>query len=952
MKQAGISIFCTILPFFVIQAQNHTGEVKGKLVDKEDKQPLSAATVTLQHLPDSVVAYTAFTDKSGSFHLKGIAGGKYRLLVTYLGYRSMGMAVEISAGDLRKDIGVLATTKRDLSLKEVEIIEAIPPVTIKKDTLEFHADAFKTRENAMVEELLKKLPGVQVEKDGTVKAQGETVKKVLVDGKTFFGNDPKIATRNLPANIVDKVQIIDKKSDQAEFTKIDDGQTEKAINLTIKPDKKKGYFGRASAGYGTDDRFSANLSLHRFREDQQLSFLGGGNNVNDLGFTFQDAFSFSGMNRGGGLNASSPRGGGSGNVMVKMGGGNGGGAMNIGELSIGSSSEGLSRNWNAGINYSDNWAKNLRVSGSYFFNDTKTDIEKQTARQNILPDTTYYYNENNRALNNNTNHRANFRMEYDIDSMHSLIITPSLSYSKGEYQADNQYQSLDENKRLINNGHAQTSSSITSPEISTNLLFRKRFNKEGRTLSVNMNLQHNTATNDSRLYSINEYYQQNGGSFADTLNQQSRQESDKWTTGVKVTYTEPVFTDRYLELSYGYNRDYNTADKRTYDYNLGNAKYDQLNDSLSNAYKNSFVMQEAGISIRTQKLKYDYTLGLNMQFTDLNSHNITRDSTIQQRNVNFFPVASFNYSFSGGKRLRFMYQGNNRQPTLTELQPVPDNSDPLYIKQGNPDLQPEFSNNFNLQYQSFSRSSMRLFLASLNANFTSRKIVNANSTNQLGQQTSKPVNADGAYSINAFVVNTFPLKLENTAIHSNTSANYNRDISFINTVKNYTKNLTLTQRLSFNYAHKELFDISTGAQVNYNAARYTVQQNNNTNFFNYVFSIDGNLNLPKGFIIGSDLDYTVNTGRTEGYNQQVTMLNAFVSKSVFKKQQGVIKLSVFDILNQNVSIRRNVAENYIEDVETRVLQRYFLLSFTYHLNKFGGGGGKMLRAMPMRTIIH
>jgi hypothetical protein len=924
-----------MLFLFALTTKAQQGQIKGLLTDSSATHPLADATVALLNGRDSSLAATAFTDKKGAFSFSGVALGNYRVYITFLGYQPVFKSVTVSASQPVLDMGTVQLKGKGLLLNEVEIIQEVPPIVVKKDTLEFNAGSFKTRENSVVEDLLKKLPGVSVDKDGVITAQGETVKRVLVDGKPFFSDDPKLATKNLPADIIDKIQLIDRKSDQAQFTGIDDGNGEKAINITIKKNKKKGFFGRASAGYGTDDRFAVNASLNSFRDTRQLSFLGSGNNVNNLGYTFNDVFNFGGNSGGGG-------GGGGGRAG---GGGRGAAQSTISSLG-GNNATGITRNWNAGFNYNQDLNAKLKINGSYFINDTRTETQRISNRQTFLSDTTYYYDQQSNAVSSNKNHRLNMRVEYQMDSMHSLIVTPTFSYSDGGTNSVNTYQSRDENKVQTIDGVSNNRSHATSPNFSTTALFRKKFNKTGRTLSANFNFGYNTTDRQNFFKTADSHLPTDSTDLLVTgYDRMTNADNMGRNLGVRLTYTEPLMKDRFLELSYSWNNNYSNSKNLTYDINGDNGKYDKLNDSLSNIFENTFTTQQAGIDIRTQKLKYDYTFGLNVQFSSLLNDNVSRKTQINQHTVNFYPSASFNYNFQRGKRLRFRYNGSTTQPTVTQLQPLPDLTSSLYVQQGNPDLKPSFSHSINMGYNVFNNSTFRGFFTNVNASFAQNKIVNANRVDTSGKQYTKPINANGAYNLSAFAVNTFPIKKLNSSVNFNTNLNYSRDVSFSGTktdfsriMKSYTKNFGITQGVSFNYAYKELFDIATSASINYSGARYDIQPASNTNYFNYAFSFDYNVNLPLGFIIGSDITYTLNAGRAEGYNVDVTMLNAFISKSVFKDKRGLIKLSGYDLLHQNVSISRNTGENYIEDVNNMVLQRYFMISFTYFINKFAGSG--------------
>lgn len=900
----------------IARAQTKQSQIKGRLTDHSSKEALPNAAVALLTLKDSSALTSVVSDTKGFFSIKSPRPGNYLLVVSYMGYQQLLRNITIRDTTGLVELGTLALRRTGLDLNEVEIVKVVPPIVIKEDTIEFNAGSFKTRENAMVEELLKKLPGVQVDKEGKITANGETVKKVLVDGKPFFGNDPKMATRNLPAEIIDKIQLIDQKSEQAQFTGISDGETEKTINLTVKPDRRKGIFGRASAGYGTDDRFSVNASFNRFRETQQLSVMGGGNNLNNTGFTFSDGFGFNG------------------------GGGGMGGARGLGNGGNNNQNNtGLMRNWNGGINYSNEFSKNLRVSGSYFMSDVQRQNESISQRTNKpKPDSSSYVDNSSSSISNNRNHNANMRIEYDIDSFHSLIVTPNFSFSSGDNYSQNRNTTLNNDRDTVNSGQSYNWSTARSPNFSGNALFRKKFEKKGRTFSTNLTFGFNSSDKES-INQSQTMYDIKGTRFIDTIDQKVLQSNSSRNLGVRMSYTEPLGNDRYLELNYGYTNNYSSTDRKTFDKDKLSGVYDTPDDSLTNAFDNTYSNHQTGLSVKTQRLKYNYTVGVNLQFNSLNSENITKDSTIRQSTVNFAPLAHFNYNFSRNSRLRASYRGQTQQPSLEQLQPVPDNSNPLYIRLGNPDLKPSFSNNLNISFNNFDPVTMRSFFASVGGSMVLNQIVNATYLSSDGKQTSQPVNVNGSYNMNAYIVNGFPLSknLDRPAsLNTNTQVGYNRGVSFVNNQKNYTGNFNITQGVNFAYTHDELFDFTAGANVNYNSARFSIDKTSNYNYFDYVFNLDANVNLPLGFTIGSDVDYTINTGRGEGYNVQYTMLNGFISKSLFSKKQGLLKVQAFDLLKQNVSVSRTVQDNYVEDSQTMVLQQYFMVSFTYFLNRFGG----------------
>ncbi|MDR6566153.1 Outer membrane receptor proteins, mostly Fe transport [Chitinophaga ginsengisegetis] len=920
------------------QAQAQQGKIKGQLTDSTSRDAMPAATVVLLNAKDSSVATTTMTDNKGNFELTNIADGAYRLYVSFLGYKPINKSIQINQDHKELSLGNIPMVLKGVNLNAVEILDEKPPIVVKKDTLEFNADAFKTRENAVVEDLLKKLPGVTVDKDGAITAQGETVTRVLVDGKPFFGNDPKLATKNLPANIIDKVQLIDRKSDQAQFTQIDDGQTEKTINITIKKDKKKGLFGRATAGYGTNDRYGVSLSLNRFRENQQMSLLGGGNNVNNMGYTQQDAMSFSsaGGGRGGG-----GRGGGRG-MQQLMGGGN---------------NSGITRNWNTGLNFNQDFSKNLIVNGSYFFNDTKNNIEQKTAKQTFSTDkqgnaTTNYDNTNSTSQTDNSNNRFSARVEYTIDSFHSLIFSPTYSLTNGNSYSVTDNLSLNTNKDTLNRGLTYNDGQGHNENYGGTLLFRKRFKKAGRTLSLNFS--YNNSDNDQENYVKSSINYVSADSVVN-FNQRNQINTNSRNEGVNLTYTEPLGRDRFLEANYGITKYNSNSTKYTYDYDDAKGEYNIMNDSLSNSFTNSTLNQQAGFAIRTNKLKYDYSIGLNVLFNNLENNTYSfltgKDSLITQNTVNFSPQASFNYTFSKNKRLHINYNGNTQQPSVQQLAPVPDNSNPLYIQLGNPDLKPSFTNNLSVNYNSFNNITFRGMFARLNGGYTVNKIINATTLDpETGKQTVRPVNVNGNYNISGMVHNSIPLsKTPGQNLNTGTSVSYNKDVIVSNGINSSTNSLQLSQSANVSYMYKELFDVSLGGSVNFNATNYSQASAgaNDTRYLDYNINTDFNINLPLGFMIGSDITCTMNRGRQAGYNLTSTMWNANVSKYVFPKKQGMIKIQGFDLLRQYISVSRTVADNYIQDVQSNVLQQYFMVSFTYFLNKFGGNTGKGERGNRM-----
>ncbi len=894
MKLFFISLLC-LLSLSNARAQKSTGLVSGTLTDSTG-QPLQNASVSLLNAADSSAQSFVLTAEKGDFQITGIDNGKYLLIISYLGYHTIVRSLAFTAEKNRFNLGRIVMKSASVALDEFTIEKMAPPLQIKGDTLEFNAGSFQTRPNAVAEELLKKIPGIQVSSDGTITSEGETIEQILVDGKPFFGNDPKIATKNLPANIIDKVQVYEKKSDQATFTGVDDGNSKKVINLKVKKDKKKGVFGKAEAGAGTANRFTTGMNLFKFNNDQQISVVGSGNNTGRRNYTFRD---------------------------VRRGG-------------PGGSSNGNTTSWMGGINYRDRWGDKVDVSGNYFYNYNNRKSIRDEKTQYILPDTTYYKDQNQTGTSTTSNHRLDMRIDYQIDSMNSILFNPSISYSTNAYDQNNIFHSNDLNKNPINSGESYYSASTTSPTFSGNLLFRHRFHKKGRTLSLQVDggTDNNDATGINRQQ--NTLYKDNMPEY-DTIDQHFERNNDQRNWGARIVYTEPLSEDRTLALHLAHHSNLSLSERNTYDQNPLTGKYELKDTVYSNAFRNRYHTNRAGFDVQTRKENYDYTIGFNVQQNNLDNYSISGDSSfITQQTINYFPEARFNYEFSDNSRLRFVYRGNTDQPSVSQLQSVPDNTQSLTELIGNPNLKPAFTHSFRLNYRNFNRETYRMLFARLNFSTTANDIVNASVYQEGGKQIIHYENTSGNYHLNGSLAAGFPIKESTNMFNTHTSFSYRRNASFINKEKNYSRNLSLSEELSFNYTYKELLDFRISGNVGYNKVRYSLQKAQNEDYFSYRGSLDFNINLPKHFTFQTDFNYSTNTGLSRGYNQNIAMWNASVSKYVLKDQKGQIKLEAFDLLNQQVAISRDITAQYIRDVRTNVIPQYFMLSFTYFINKFPG----------------
>ncbi|GAB3694061.1 TonB-dependent receptor [Spirosoma flavus] len=889
------------------------------VVDSVNGKSLRQASISLLTTRDSNYVTGTVTDGDGLFQIRNVAPGNYRILVTFLGYRNVSQSITVKSGELITGMGILRMVEQSNQLQEVVVRQESAPVKVKQDTLEFNAGSFKTQQNAAVEELLRKLPGMEVSRDGTVKANGQTVSKVLVDGKPFFGNDPKMATRNLPADIVDKVQLYDQSSDQSQFSGIDDGNRERTINLTLKRDKRKGYFGQNSVGLGTArdgeaNRYQGRLNLNRFNKGTQLSLIGQANNLNQQNFTLG-----AGPAQGPVFVGSQESGGPPGSQTT----------TNVIEVRA------------VGLNYRDKLGKRAEIATSYFLNQAITTTDQQSRRSNILPERSFTTDQQHFSQNNQLSHRFNLRVDWQLDSMTSLRIAPTLTWQNTDYTSQLSSRSTlpglaGQLNQLVNTGETAYSSTGNGLNGYNNLLLMRKFRREGRTLSFNLNTILADAETKALNQSINTFYDSTGAnSVSNVLDQRNRQTAYNLQNALTLSYTEPISFTQKLELRYAYSTNSNQADRLVTDRNESTGIYDRLNLLLTNQFASTFANHRVGATFQTQRLRYKFAIGADIQQSQLQLDNRSVDTSQRRQYVNLLPNALFSYTFSGNRNLRLQYRTRLSPPSLTQLQPVIDNTNPLNIRIGNPQLAPEFYNTIVLSYNGSTGLGTKSFSLFASLNQSHNRIATSTTVSPSGVLTTQPVNVGGFWSANGSMSIGRTLQPSKLRLTFSTNVALSRALSFINNETNEARNTSIGQgvRLQSNFNNALEYGIS--GNVTYQSATYSLLPKQNTAFWSQYATADLFWKLPFRFVLTSDVTYTATTGRSAGYNQQFTLWNVALAKQFFKGNTGELRLQVFDVLNQNRSLIRNTTDTYIEDVQSRILRRYLLVSFVYNLRKFG-----------------
>ncbi len=928
MKRIGLlirSLICITLTAGFAQAQN--AQITGTVLDSTKNTSVVGAYVAVsRNVPDAKPEYVT-TDVNGKFSFNGLSkNASYLVKVSYLSYNDVSKIVTVNQ-DV-ENMGNIMLTEAVSNLKEVKIVGQIVATEQKGDTTQYNAAAFKTNSDATTEDLIQKMPGITVI-NGTVTAQGETVNRVLVDGKPFFGDDAALTLKSLPAEIVDKIEVFDKLSDQAQFTGFDDGNAQKTINIVTKADRKVGQFGKMFAGYGLDNRYQAGGNVSYFKGNQRISVIGLSNNINQQNFSSQDLLGVTSSSGGGG------------------GRGGGGGASN--NFLVGGQN-GITGTNSFGLNYSNKFSNKVDVSGSYFFNRTGNTNEQSTQQKYLLGNNgsgDQFYDEKSSTNSTNANHRVNFRVEYTINKNNSLIITPRLSFQ------DNNSGSMKVGLTSLADGSKLNSADITRSSknngynFGNDVLFRHAFSKKGRSVSVNFNTQMNDRNGNSRLYSENLYFK-NLEMPGDTIDQQSYTNSKGTTLGGNFIYTEPISTTGQFQVNYGLTVSNSDSEKDTYNMSLDNGGYTDRDTLLSNSFDNRYVTNRAGLSYRYRKNSWMANFGVDFQNTGLYSNQLApRQATVDQTFTNLLPNFMLTYRSKTGTQFRTFFRSSTNQPSISQLQNVIDNSNPLSLTAGNPDLKQEYRNMFNIRYSLAGANRPYNFSALVFVTQTNNAIVNSTFIAQRptvlpngialqqGAKYTSPINVDGSWNARSFLVYGKPIAPLKMNVNLSTGFNYVRSPGLINNVSNFSNTYAVSQGLVVSSNISEKLDFTVSYSGNYNIVRNTIQPTLNNNY--YTSGISGRVNwiFGKGYVVQSDINNQSYRGLGEGYNQNFTLWNASIGKKFLKNNAGELKLTVFDILKQNNSVSRNVTETYVQDVTSRVLTQYAMLTFTYTLRNFG-----------------
>ncbi|WP_280205140.1 TonB-dependent receptor [Bacteroides fragilis] len=917
-------------------AQNKIVTVSGRVIEAGTKEPVELAAVQLLSLPDSAQVAGMTTSTQGYFSLSKQKPGKYLLKVSFIGYVTKIIPVQLTANVPAKKMGNIELATDAVMLQEAVVVAEAPQVTVVEDTLMYNSSAYRTPEGAMLEELVKKLPGAEIDDDGNVKINGKDLKKIMVDGKEFFGGDVKTGLKNLPVDMVDKLKTYDKKSDLARVTGIDDGEEETVLDLTVKKGMNQGWFGNADLGAGTKDRYTGRMMLNRFVDKTQFSIIGSANNVNDQGFS----------------------------------GGGGGPRWR--------SNNGLNATKMLGANFATQTNK-LELGGSVRYNFQDADISSINSSERFLQNGNSYSNSNNKNRNKGTNLNADFRMEWKLDTLTNIIFRPNFSYGRtnnasrsesGTFNEDpfnlivnpNDYLNFDNlsddplKDIRVNATNSASLSKGKSLSGNATLQVNRKLNNRGRNLTFRGVFGYGDNDNDQYTQSETRYYQllnHLGGDSILYRNQYITTPTRNYNYTAQVTYSEPIAKATFLQFSYQFQYKYSKSDKTTFDlldypdWAIGGALPSGYEshavDSLSKNAEYRYYNHDASVGLRFIRPKYQLNVGMSFQPQNSTLSYKKGDYMIDTTRTvfNFAPNMDLRFRFSKVSQLRFTYRGRSNQPTMENLLPITDNSNPLNIRMGNPGLKPSFAHTMRLFYNTYNAEKQRGIMTHFSFTATQNSISNSTRYNEeTGGLITRPENINGNW--NAFGMFGFNTALKNKkyTINTFTNVNYQNNVAFLynqdtkNNDRNTSTGLTLGERVTGSYRN-DWFEFSLNGSINYTAERNKLRPENNQEPYTYSYGASTNITMPWKMTLATNIANQSRRGyRDSSMNRDELIWNAQLAQSLLKGA-ATVSFEVYDILRQQSNISRSLSADMRSVSEYNGINSYCMVHFIYRLNIFG-----------------
>ncbi len=875
-------------------------EITGKVLDQEGK-PLESATIYVEKATDSSLVTYTISENDGSFIMSAKTEAEnLHIFITYAGfepYRETLKRKEIM------EVGNIQMEIQDNTLGEVMVTSTRAPITLKKDTLEFNAASFNTRQDANLEDLMKKLPGVEIDSDGSITINGKPVSRILVNGEEFFGDDPQIATKNLPKEIINKIQVTDTKTRAEEFTGKPGDPENQTVNITIQEDKNKGYFARATAGGGTDERYEMSTIGNYFQDDLRVSVLASSNNINSSGFSYDEVFDMMGRSAGR-------------NVF----GGNG---------------SGITKAETAGINLVNKWQDDLRLNADYFFGKNDTERKTLVQRENILPDSRYFSNSSDQRNLINNSHRANVRFEIEFDTLTRLSVRPRFDANIGESHRNRTAESLNESGSLINNTEVRENEEMAEGNFDNSIDFIKRFGSRGAYLHLEFDHNHDRQENDNFYYSESRFFEEGEGNM-EVQDQYIDENQNRNAYSFEVSKRSVLADQFFLDISYDFSHSNSENTRYVYDAIPGEG-YNNLNELLSNDFEFTSKRHVPNVGLNYEGEKWRVNTDVGLLNTRLQNSNFLEETSFENDYNNLFVRASVRYELERSKSLTIRYNTDADIPSINQLQPVVNRTNPLNIFVGNPELRPTYRQRINFNFRNFDFATRSGIFSWMNLNFIDNSVVSVSTIDEDLVRTTTYRNVDGAVNGNIGAFYSKQTKNEGREFRYRVGMNgsYNRNLGFTNAVRYVAERYAMSPSIRLTYAIEELFDINPNYQLTYNHTTYDINPDRNEDFTNHRIGFDITTYWPENVVFGNDISYNYLGNVSPGFDNTSILWNMSLGYQ-FLNDDATLKIKVYDVMDQNIDTRRIIGDDYIQDTSNLILTQYAMLSFTYKISKFGG----------------
>lgn len=907
-----------LLPLCMSGAAIFAADITGLVID-EEQQPLSGASLSLTSPSDSLFRQFTFADEDGKFAFKDVGPGQYYLEASMLSMSSKVVNVSVEDSTTNLEIPTIILAQEGKTLQETVVTAIKSAVIARQDTLEYNAGSYHTNPNASVGDLLKKLPGVEVSSDGSITSGGKSVSKILVDGKEFFSDDPTMATKNLPSEMVEKVQVIDRKSDLARLTGVDDGEEETVINLTVKKNMKEGWFGTVGGGYGTDGRYEGNFNISTFTNDNQFSFVGGANNINDLGFSDRGRGRFMSFGPSGGITDSQ----------------------------------------RFGVNFNVGNGEKFRVGGNVFYSHTNRNADNYSETQYLYPDSVSFGKSGSHSIDKGHALNGNFRMLWNIDDNNTLEFRPTFYYNNRK-SASNDSTMLytgDFTSQQVNSTQNFKANRGDSYSVSGSLIFNHKFaSRPGRSFSAQLQYSYSNTTEHTTSLSDMEFMLLQDESETLYRYLDTKQRSN--TGSARLTWTEPlgdVARGNFLTAAYRIGFTNSDADKLTYNLppDLLPAYTDITaltappagylpSDSLSNEFRNRFLNQELRLGYKKVSSMYNLEAGMVFAPSRSKSYDLINSArNLAPRTVwNVAPFLRFSYKFSKTSSLRINYNARTSQASSKQLQPVADVSDPMNIVIGNPELKPTFTQNIMAHFNNYNNDTQQSIMAMANVSYALNSIVSRTISNpETGARTTTYANTNGNLNLMGMFFINQPLPNRRWRYNVNMRVRYSSMPGYINGDFNRSGNLSLSPRAGMTFSC-DIFQMSVNPHYSFSMATNSLPRQANQYIHEYGFDADASLYLPFGLQISSDINFNSPKGYAGGFNSNEWLWNAQISYSFLRDKSLTVSAKVYDLLGMKKNVERTVSANMISDSRYNALTRYFMFGVSYTFNTLKNKGGK------------